>query len=134
MTPRALIYLGAASLLLGGTFLYLKQIEREQEQAMPESTLSQPVKIPESFTQVRVKNGSLVGEAVRLQTTLGEPIGLEVLIDQDDEIHLHGIDLTFELKANQTNQLTLEAQQTGAFEIELHGLPVTLGVLEVYPK
>lgn len=134
MTPRALIYLGAASFLLGGAFLYVKKLEQEQNPPSRQISTSATEVAPESRITVAIRNGSLEGEPVQLQTTVGQPVGLRVLIDQDDEIHLHGIDLTFKLSANQPNLLNLVANQPGAFDLELHGLPITIGVLEVYPE
>ncbi|NJM31970.1 MAG: hypothetical protein HC848_02590 [Limnobacter sp.] len=132
MNKRALVYLGAASLLLAGAFLYLRGKEdwqTEGRQVVESAIESGSPELPLAV----VEAGTLVTEPLRLKTTAGMVVKLLVQSDSNDELHVHGIDLRFPVVADQMNTITFTPNQSGSFELELHDNPVLLGVLEVYP-
>lgn len=129
MNIRALSYLIAFSIALGVAFVYLKAKDSEQPAKHDVVVAETPV-----VFKVSVIDGVLQSPPLRIQTTVATPVVLEVTIDHADEIHIHGIDLTYPLDAGKTNQITLISEKSGSFELELHEQPVTLGVLEVYPQ
>ena len=139
MNKRALVYLGAASAVLACAFLYV-QFKTEYA-ADPSPTL--PVVAVQSqlqdtsaaaIPQIRIQKGKLQTDPVRLKVKVGETARLQVLSDETDELHVHGIDQKFVIFANQLTTIEIPTRHTGSFELETHDRPMTLGVLEVHPK
>ncbi|MEQ1439545.1 hypothetical protein AAG565_09280 [Fontimonas sp. SYSU GA230001] len=69
-----------------------------------------------------------------LHVRQGEPVELIVTSAKDDELHLHGYDLSLQLKAGEPATLAFVAEHAGRFEIELHHVHAEVGVLEVSPR
>jgi hypothetical protein len=65
------------------------------------------------------------------EVTLGETVDIWILSDVEDEIHVHGYDLRFDLAAGTPLHLTFEADVPGIFEVETHGLQEALFEIEV---
>jgi hypothetical protein len=63
----------------------------------------------------------------------GELVSLTVRSDAADEVHLHGYELSAELKPGSSATLAFSADKSGRFEIELHRSGLHLGTLEVAP-
>ncbi|SFF44942.1 hypothetical protein SAMN04488120_104203 [Fontimonas thermophila] len=68
-----------------------------------------------------------------LRVRKGEAVVITVSSDRADELHLHGYDLTLDLRPGETGTLAFTAAHAGRFEIELHRGHVALAVLEVIP-
>ncbi|MDM4771341.1 hypothetical protein [Solimonas sp. SE-A11] len=64
----------------------------------------------------------------------GDEVELRVTSDSNDELHLHGYDLSLPLRAGQTGSLRFRAQHSGRFELELHHRHLELAALEVRPQ
>lgn len=64
----------------------------------------------------------------------GEMIDLSILSDEDEELHIHGYDVSVKLEKNKAARVTFEATITGRFEYELEEAETVLGALEVEPK
>jgi len=64
----------------------------------------------------------------------GDEVELRVTSDHDDELHLHGYDLSMPLRAGQTGSLRFRAGHSGRFELELHHHHLELAALEVRPQ
>ena len=58
---------------------------------------------------------------------------VNVKTDKEEEIHLHGYDIKFAGKPNQTVTKTFKADKTGHFEIEIEDTSQHLGELVVSP-
>lgn len=69
-----------------------------------------------------------------LRVLAGEAVELTVVSARDDELHLHGYDLTLDLRAGEPGTLRFVAEHAGRFEIELHRGHAQIGVLEVLPR
>lgn len=69
-----------------------------------------------------------------LRAQVGDQLELTVVSARDDELHLHGYDLTLALQAGQPGTLQFPATHAGRFEIELHRGHAAIGVLEVQPR
>jgi hypothetical protein len=69
-----------------------------------------------------------------LQVRAGETVELEVTSPRDDELHLHGYDLSLQLKAGVPGTLRFTAEHAGRFDVELHHAHAELAVLEVQPR
>lgn len=139
MNKKALVYLGAASTVLACAFLYVQfktQYAAEPIPDLPAATLqAQPQNTAAaSIPQIRIQKGKLQTEPVRLKVKEGETARMQVLSDETDELHVHGIDQKFVIFANQLTTIEIPTRHTGSFELETHDRPMTIGVLEVHPK
>lgn len=81
-------------------------------------------------SRIEISEGRVEGPDV-VRVELGETVEVVVSSDVDDEIHVHGYDLFFELRAGVPNQLTFTADVSGIFEVETHDTHVHLFDLEV---
>ena len=70
----------------------------------------------------------------RLSVEKGETVRFRVRADSDDEVHVHGYDVTKALPAGKPVTVAFEATITGIFEVELHGTGEPLGQLKVEPR
>ena len=68
-----------------------------------------------------------------LRVDKGETVRFRVRSPQDDEIHVHGYDLTKGVPAGETVAMSFPADIEGIFEIELERSGVALGELRVDP-
>lgn len=84
--------------------------------------------IPE--TDVEFVGGEAVGPDV-LEVELGETVDIWILSDVDDAIHVHGYDLTFDLRAGEPLNLSFVADVPGIFEVEVHTGHTVLFEVEV---
>ena len=139
MNKRALVYLGAASALLACAFLYV-QFKTEYDADPTATTPVAGVQAVQADTsaaaipQVRIQKGKLQTDPVRLKVKEGEIARLQILSDETDELHVHGLDKKFVIFANQLTTIEMPTPHTGSFELETHDRPMTIGVLEVHPK
>jgi hypothetical protein len=72
-----------------------------------------------------------VGQVGRLSVPVGESVTLVLNSSIDDELHVHGYDLTADLRTGQTTELTFDATIPGVFEVELHDAGTVLLALQV---
>ncbi|HEV2752773.1 MAG TPA: hypothetical protein VGV36_02920 [Solirubrobacteraceae bacterium] len=68
-----------------------------------------------------------------LRVDKGETVRFRVRSPQDDEIHVHGYDLTKEVPGGETVTMRFPADIEGIFEIELEQSGTALGELRVDP-
>jgi hypothetical protein len=73
------------------------------------------------------------GKVADLRFTEGETIRFRVRSDVDEEIHVHGYDVTKAIPAGRTTNVTFPAEITGIFEIEFHGSGEHIAQLRVDP-
>lgn len=63
----------------------------------------------------------------KVEVDVGQEITLNVSSDVDDEIHVHSEpEHEFEVKAGEDETFTFSIDQPGSYEVESHGLEVTL--------
>jgi len=87
------------------------------------------------YETVRVRAGKPVGGVKRIRVTKGARARIEISSpDTSDEIHLHGYDLTRDLKAGGRVRFAFDADAEGIFEIELHGAGAQIASLVVEPR
>jgi FtsP/CotA-like multicopper oxidase with cupredoxin domain len=86
------------------------------------------------------RNGAPVGGVQEIEVEKGDPVRTDVTSDVPAEVHVHGYELTEEVKAGQTAKLDFPARLEGVFEIELHlhggaeeGSEVPVAELKVTP-
>lgn len=84
------------------------------------STTSSPITtstVPDPL--VEISAGEVIGPGV-VEVDLGDEVDIWVLSDIDDQIHVHGYDLFFDLEAGVPRNLTFAADIPGVFEVEVH--------------
>ena len=119
----AIVLLGA--LLLTSLFLLMRPA---QESVTP------PLDLPARIVNFTVKDGQLAEGSAVVAVIKDTPVTLRFVTNQKDEAHLHGYDLSAELKPGQTSEITFVASISGRFEIELHKSHRKVAVLEVRPR
>ena len=73
------------------------------------------------------------GKEPTLSFDQGDTVRFRVRHGDAEEVHIHGYDITKELAANQTADVSFEASIPGIFEIELEHSGTPLGRLKVEP-
>jgi hypothetical protein len=89
---------------------------------------------PEAESQrieVTVAGGQVSGDTGRVPVAAGTSVTLVVTSDASDEVHVHGYDLTVELRPGQPAELPFDATIPGVFEVELHEAGTVLLSLQV---
>ena len=140
-----LTLLGAAALIAIVALVLLRPADRERESAVraddPTASLTPssdspgtatgdgkaarssgprlPLLTPENPRTIRVRQGNTIRFAVRSNS--------------DDEIHVHGYDVSRPAPAGRTVRMSVEANLTGVFEVELEQSETSIGELEVRP-
>ncbi|MFP4073757.1 MAG: hypothetical protein ACLFRT_01965 [Actinomycetota bacterium] len=79
---------------------------------------------------VEFVGGEAVGPAV-FEVALGETVDIWIRSDVDDEVHVHGYDLTYPLVAGEPLHLSFIADVPGIFEVEVHTGHTVLFEVEV---
>ena len=96
-----------------------------------ESTPSEPAEPAPPL--VRAEGGQPVGGVQELGYDKGEQVDFRVRSDTDEELHIHGYEVTKALPAGKAVRVRFPADIEGRFEIELHGAAVQIAQLEVQP-
>lgn len=73
------------------------------------------------------------GGVTKLNATQGDTVTFRVESDTDEEVHVHGYDLKYDVAAGETKSISFEAGLTGIFEIEFEGSGEQIGELTVEP-
>jgi hypothetical protein len=81
---------------------------------------------------VYFEGGQVVGEDV-FSFNVGDEVSIWFLSDTDEEVHVHGYDVSFAAKAGTPLEITLVADVPGIFEVELEATHTLLFELEVTP-
>lgn len=111
-------------LLLGGLFLVMRPA--------PQSA-AKPTELQTRQFEFNVIDGQLAEGPVVVAVTEGTPVTFRFFTNKKDEVHLHGYDLSAELKPDEASQISFVADKSGRFEMELHKSHSKLSVLEVRP-
>jgi hypothetical protein len=83
--------------------------------------------------RIVVKNGQPVGGVQELEFTKGEQIRFVVESDIDEEVHLHGYDVSKQVSAGGEVEFDVPATAEGVFEVELEESVVPLAEITVIP-
>lgn len=95
-----------------------------------QTTTTTPADEPQRVS-VQFENGEVVGGIVRADIELDSEVVLVVRADVEDEVHLHGYDLSADVAPNQPARITFRADQVGEFEVELENRGIPLAELTV---
>lgn len=86
------------------------------------------------YTPIVVKGAKAVGGVQKIEVRNGDRVRLQVSSpDTSDEIHLHGYDLTRDLKAGGKVRFVFTADADGIFEMELEGAGARIAQVVVRP-
>lgn len=97
------------------------------EQTRPERTTPEEPEIP----TIRVSGGQPVGGVQTIEVEQGETARFRVRTETPQEVHLHGYDLTEDSTAETPAEFNFKADETGIFEIEIHGTHTQIAELKV---
>ncbi len=84
-------------------------------------------------TMITIKHGEPVGGIAQLTYNKGEEVRFEVDSDVSDEVHMHGYDITKDVKAGGSVSFDFPATIEGVFEAELEGRKEQILELTVNP-
>ena len=83
--------------------------------------------------RIRIEEGVKTEGLDTISVRVGETVRFEVVADADDEVHVHGYDLTFETIPDEATLVEFVAHATGIFEVELEGSGIPVVDIEVTP-
>ena len=95
--------------------------------------LAPPATPPRSDFVFVIAGGKLVSGPTTMSVTQGRSVTIQIQSDVDDELHLHGYDLSLPVSGRTMAELSFEAKRSGRFPLELHESRLELGALEVQP-
>lgn len=137
MNLKAWLFPATGVLVLASLFLLFKprdEVPLETGVAEPQAAGLVAAPPQARVFDLVVEQGRLVSGPAVVALRQGDQIVLSVSSDQDDELHLHGYDLSLSLKAGVPGSLRFTADKSGRFEYELHHAHMELGALEVQPQ
>ena len=70
--------------------------------------------------EVQIADGTVQPEADRVEVAPGEPVRVVVTSDVADELHVHGVDETAMLVADEPTTLEFTIDEPGVFDVETH--------------
>jgi hypothetical protein len=80
---------------------------------------------------VTITNGTVNPPPATVDVKLGSVVVIEVTSDVDDEIHVHGYDITQPITAGQPARIEVQASLPGQWEVETHSNGQQLTTLRV---
>ena len=87
-----------------------------------------------TFQRVSVRASKPVGGIEKIKARKGDRARFEVTsTDTSDEVHLHGYDISRDVKPGSRARFSFEANAEGIFEVELHGSGTQIAELVVEP-
>ncbi len=101
-----------------------QQQEKQQAEKKPK---------PPPVPTVVVRNGEPVDGVLGIEVEQGDTITFRVESDVDEEVHVHGFDITEDVAAGGAARLSFPATITGIFEVELEYSGVPVAELQVSP-
>lgn len=123
MKINNLIILIVGILLLGGLFFISKPKQQNINTQVP----------PKTFDLV-VKNKKLVSGPETIKVNQDEQIAIKITSNENDELHLHGYNISVEFEKDTQAELSFTASISGRFVYELEKSKIDLGAVEVQPK
>ncbi|HTU15243.1 MAG TPA: hypothetical protein VMF31_08595 [Solirubrobacterales bacterium] len=88
---------------------------------------------PAPVPTVIVKNGEPVDGVLGIEVDQGDRITFKVESDVDEEIHVHGFDISKDVAAGGSSTLSFKADITGIYEAELEHSGVPIVKLQINP-
>lgn len=73
-------------------------------------------------TEIELRNGDVVGGVQEIEVERGERIEFAVISDAPDEIHVHGYELTKDVRPDRPARFSFTADAEGIYEVEAHDI------------
>ena len=83
---------------------------------------------------IQIQNGKPVEGVKTFGVKQGDTVTFNISSDAEGEVHLHGYDLMVDMTPGKTVTLSLTANATGRFPMEIEDTEVEIGFLEVQPR
>ncbi len=131
MKTNQLIILLGGVILLVGLFLVTKPKQPNNIPQEPQTSAALPQ--PKTF-ELSIKNKKLSSGSETINVTEGEKVVLKITSDIQEELHLHGYDISVDLEKDTPAELSFTASISGRFVFELEKSKTDLGAVEVAPK
>ena len=120
---------GSDEQVAGGDAVSATMTPTPESEGMADEAEATETPTPEPL--VLLRSGA---EPKTVEARQGERVRFQIRSSVDEELHLHGYDLTRPLPAGRAVTITIpDPQITGILEIELHGSGEQIGSLEVRP-
>lgn len=138
-TEGKIVVVLAAVVVAMSLFVFLRDDEDGGDEATPVQTSTQsdtgaPPKPAEPEVPLIVfKGGEPVGGPVDLEFSKGDRIRFRVRSDVEEEIHMHGYDVSKEVASGATVSYDVPADIEGVFEVEMENSAVPIAEITVSP-
>jgi hypothetical protein len=83
---------------------------------------------------IEIKGGQPVGGVAEFEVAKGDDIRFTVESDVDEEVHLHGYDVSMDVEAGGKVEFNVPATIEGVFEVELEHSVVPIAEISVVPN
>ena len=137
----------AAAIAVGAFLVLQPEDEDDSSEPTPATQATEPRVTTPSETEpqpsaeprkpevelVRVRGGRAVGGVQTIEAEKGDAVRFRVQTETPQEVHLHGYDLYENSTAERPAEFRFEADETGIFEIEIHGTHTQIAELKVEP-
>jgi hypothetical protein len=92
-----------------------------------------PAPVSEPIPEILIRDGQPVGGPLKIEAEEGDTVRFAVDSDVDEEIHVHGFDVSQDVEAGQRVKVSFGAEFTGIFEVELERSAVPIAEVQVNP-
>lgn len=127
MNKRALVYLGLASAILAGAYLYVQSKAGTQPSTLP----VQQEGAAQALESLSIVNGSLTTGSFNATVKQGQRIQFLVHSNHTDSLIVEGLDARVPLPGNETTLVSIKANNVGTHSVELDLSGTTIGSIEV---
>lgn len=117
----------------------LLMVFRPQTQSLPQNTQKSlrptVIQTNQQVVTLIVEKKKLISGPKTIKIPQGDTLILQIVVlDENEEIHIHGYDKSITLKKNTPAKVSFVATLSGRFPYELEHSQTEIGVLEVQPK
>ena len=109
------------------------QTAPERTTATTPTTPTTPAEPEAVRASIEVRGGGPVGSPKTISATRGERVEITVSVDEPQELHLHGYDITLEATPAKPARFAFTAKLEGVYELESHDTEAKLASIEVKP-
>lgn len=122
------IFLSIVSLVIGVALgVFLANAERARAPSV--------VSLTETKTfALLIKERKLIEGEADMSVKEGDTVSINIIVDENEELHLHGYDKSIELEKGKQGTLSFVASTTGRYPFELEKSKTELGAVNVYPR
>lgn len=125
MSKNSIIIIVVILVLLGGWYVFT--------QKSPTPVNTEAVSTTKEFT-LTVADKKITSGETTLKVAQGDTVILHITSDIEEELHIHGYDVSTELSPEEPVTLEFVADVSGRFPFELEESKVDLGAIEVAPQ